>query len=624
MESITNDNPSATTTLLGNEDGNSEWSNIVTLQWNNIRVKTKAGRVLLDGVSGCAVPGEVVALMGASGAGKTTLLNTLLQRNLKGLEVEGEILVNGQNIGKGVTSVSAYVQQEDLFLGTLTVREHLEIQAKLRLPSSFSAEDRKNRVDDVMREMMLEKPAKSRIGVPGIKKGISGGEMKRLAFAAEMINNPPIIFCDEPTTGLDSHMSLQVVKALEEMAVEKGKTIICTIHQPSSEVFEMFDKVVFLAQGKIAFHGAIDEAIHHFADSGFMVPDHTNPADYYIDILAIRPSEAEKCKKVCKFLTDDFSKSSYKKKLLTIMDKTKHAKAMTPHRGANYLNILFALLYRYSLDNLRNPAIMRAKVVQKIFMGLFLGLLFFQLDVDQEGLSGYKGALFYYISELTYSTIYGIQAFMPADYPPLLREYHDRTYPLSSYYLAKLLSFLPIFTIDGMILVFCSYFFVGFPITFLQFMRQLFTCMVIEWNVAALGIAVCATAPSYAIAVTVTGPILTVFSLTGGIFTNTAEMHAWISWVQYLSWFRYGFESLTVNQFTHEKFANISCEVRTPDNANYQLPEGQCESNGMKVIENFNFHPDNMYFNWLAMIYLTVMIYVLGYIGLVRRVMAEK
>uniref|UniRef100_A0A8R1DW64 ABC transporter domain-containing protein n=1 Tax=Caenorhabditis japonica TaxID=281687 RepID=A0A8R1DW64_CAEJA len=193
-----------------------KWDNLVTLQWRNLKVEvasqsaddfwfqvtTSAGRVLLDGVSGCAVPGEVVALMGASGAGKTTLLNTLLQRNLKGLHVEGQIFVNGQEIGKAVTSVSAYVQQEDLFLGTLTVKQHLDIHAKLRLPPGTSSEEREKRVAEVMKEMLLEKPRDSRIG----------GEMKRLAFATEMLNNPPIIFCDEPTTGLDSHMSLQVVK----------------------------------------------------------------------------------------------------------------------------------------------------------------------------------------------------------------------------------------------------------------------------------------------------------------------------------------------------------------------------------------------------------------------------
>ncbi|CAI2349121.1 unnamed protein product [Caenorhabditis sp. 36 PRJEB53466] len=621
MESTKTD---ATNPLLSGAGEAAKWDNLVTLQWKNLKVTTKAGRVLLNGVSGCAVPGEVIALMGASGAGKTTLLNTLLQRNLRGLDVEGEILVNGQNIGKGVTSVSAYVQQEDLFLGTLTVKEHLNIQAKLRLPPGTSSAERARRVDEVMKEMLLEKPQNSRIGVPGIKKGISGGEMKRLAFATEMINNPPIIFCDEPTTGLDSHMSLQVVKTLEEMAVEQGKTIICTIHQPSSEVFEIFDKVVFLAQGRIAFHGAIDEAIHHFSACGYQVPDHTNPADYFIDTLAIKPSEADACKIRCTELCDKFEKSVYHERLLKLMDQTKGVRAMTPHHSAAYCVLLFALFHRYMLDNIRNPAIMKAKLFQKLFMGLFIGFLFYSLDVDQDGLVGFKGALFYYISELTYSTIFGIQAFMPADYPPLVREYDDRIYPISAYYIAKILSFLPIFTVDGVVLVVASYFFVGFPVSVHRFFRQIFTCMVIEWNVAALGIAVCATAPSYAIAVTVTGPLLTIFSLTGGLFTNVSEMHGWISWVQYLSWFRYGYESLVVNQFEDAKFDNITCKAIDPHGHKRTVPDSLCEKSGRTVVENFSFSQANFYTNWMAMIYLTLVIYVIGYMGLVRRVIANR
>ncbi|VDO92634.1 unnamed protein product [Heligmosomoides polygyrus] len=95
---------------------------LVSIQWRDVKVVTKGGRQILNGVNGIALPGEMLALMGASGAGKTTLLNTLLERNLTGLDVEGEVLVNGQKIGRGVTGVSAYVQQEDLFVGTLTVR----------------------------------------------------------------------------------------------------------------------------------------------------------------------------------------------------------------------------------------------------------------------------------------------------------------------------------------------------------------------------------------------------------------------------------------------------------------------------------------------------------------------
>ncbi|KAK6039018.1 hypothetical protein COOONC_23476, partial [Cooperia oncophora] len=154
------------------------------------------------------------------------------------------------------------------------------IQARIKLPSSFTTAMRIARVEEVMKDMLLEGSQSSRIGVPGIVKGISGGEMKRLAFASEMLSNPPILFCDEPTSGLDSYMAELVVTRLESLAGDRGKTIICTIKQPSSEV-------VFLAQGRVAFHGAPDEAITFFAKCGFMLPDHTNPADHFTDVTRI-------------------------------------------------------------------------------------------------------------------------------------------------------------------------------------------------------------------------------------------------------------------------------------------------------------------------------------------------
>lgn len=122
----------------------------VSLSWENIQVTTKTGKTILNGINGATLPGQVVALMGASGAGKTTLLNTLLQRNLKGLKIGGDVLLEGRPIRKNsIGSVSAYVQQEDLFIGTLTVKEHLTMQANLRLHKNMTKEQRKKRVNSV-------------------------------------------------------------------------------------------------------------------------------------------------------------------------------------------------------------------------------------------------------------------------------------------------------------------------------------------------------------------------------------------------------------------------------------------------------------------------------------------
>uniref|UniRef100_A0A915Q3R9 ABC transporter domain-containing protein n=1 Tax=Setaria digitata TaxID=48799 RepID=A0A915Q3R9_9BILA len=229
---------------------------LVFLTWENLTVIAKqTKRLLLQNVTGIAEPGQLIALMGASGAGKTTLLNALLQRNVKGLKISGVVKINGHVVGRKITKVSAYIQQQNLFVNSLTVYEHLILQAALRLPASFTKREKETRVKQVIHDLELEHCVSSRIGLCGLKSGITSGEAKRLAFATEILTNPSLLFADEPTTGIDSFMAYHIVKVLERMASENGKTIICTIHQPASDTFEMFDRVVFLANGRIAFLG---------------------------------------------------------------------------------------------------------------------------------------------------------------------------------------------------------------------------------------------------------------------------------------------------------------------------------------------------------------------------------
>ncbi|EYB86133.1 hypothetical protein Y032_0285g1361 [Ancylostoma ceylanicum] len=288
-----------------------------------------------------------------------------------------------------------------------------------------------------MKDMLLEGAQSSRIGVPGIIKGISGGEMKRLAFASKMLSNPPLLFCDEPTTGLDSHMAEVVVKRLESLSIERGKTILCTINQPSSEVFELFHKVVFLAQGRVAFHGTPDEAVTFFAKCGYVIPDHTNPADHCIDTLAVWPDNAEECKRKANEICDDFLVSPLSQRIQVQIAAAEQKRTLKPHLGPHFLRLVSGLFLRYAKDNIRNKSVMRAKFVQKAFMALFLGSLYFQTEPDQDGVSNLKGILFFFCSELTYPTIYGIQTYMPGEFALLVREYHDGSYPVLAYYIAK-------------------------------------------------------------------------------------------------------------------------------------------------------------------------------------------
>uniref|UniRef100_A0A1I8EH54 ABC transporter domain-containing protein n=1 Tax=Wuchereria bancrofti TaxID=6293 RepID=A0A1I8EH54_WUCBA len=580
----------------------------VFLTWEGLSVTAKkTKRLLLHDVTGIAQPGQLIALMGASGAGKTTLLNALLHRNVKGLKISGVVKVNGE-------IVSAYIQQQNLFINSLTVYEHLILQAALRLPSSFTKREKELRVKQVIADLELERCISSHIGVSGIEKGITSGEAKRLSFATEILTNPSLLFADEPTTGIDSFMAYHIVKVLERMASENGKTIICTIHQPASDIFEMFDRVVFLANGKIAFLGSPSEALRFYADIGYPIPAHTNPADFFIQTLAIVPGDEEKCVERANQIVNAFRKSKYEIKVLEYLQfGNKHFQAQPVEHGkASISTLVYALFIRSIKQNLRNPALLWAKLVQKIVMGLFLGTLYLQTKMNQDGIINIKGALFYYISELTYSTIFGIQTFLPSDFPLLVREYHDGIYPVICYYLSMIMSYLPIFTIDGICMVCISYYLIGLHPTFTTFLITLLICILIEWSAISIGIMLSSISPSYAIALSISGPLLTVLSITGGLYSNVRTIHDSMRWVQ----FRFGYESLIINEFSH--YDNISCLLSNGKHA------AICENSGKSVISNLNFEANNMHMNMGIMIFYTLCVFLIGYIGLVLRVQLAR
>lgn len=250
----------------------------------NVRRQT-----LVDNVSGSAQPGKLTVIMGPSGAGKTTLLNCLANRTTA---TKGQVLVNGEPWRQSLTKLSAYVEQESLMFPLLTIEEYLTVSAYLRIKEPLTDEQRAQRVETVMQDLDLTKNRDTLIGGAAARiTGLSGGEMKRTQFAAEVLTNPSIIFCDEPTSGLDSFMAAAIVKHLRTMSTEGGfrRTVVATIHQPSSQVFGLFDELIVMAQGRVAFSASAAEAVTHFDSLGFPVPPNYNPADHLMEILSVLP-----------------------------------------------------------------------------------------------------------------------------------------------------------------------------------------------------------------------------------------------------------------------------------------------------------------------------------------------
>ena len=172
--------------------------------------------------------------------------------------------------------------QNDVLLQSLTVRETLEYVAALKL--KLGTQDRKEIVNKLVHDLKLEKCVDVVVG-GDLLKGISGGEKKRTAIAFELISDPNVIMLDEPTSGLDSLTAFIICNYLRDLARKENKTILMTIHQPNSDIFKLFDKLILLVEGRMVYQGAAREAVTYFDRMGFICPDFSNPPDYFMSIL---------------------------------------------------------------------------------------------------------------------------------------------------------------------------------------------------------------------------------------------------------------------------------------------------------------------------------------------------
>ncbi len=240
---------------------------------------------VLANCSGLVKPGEIIAILGPSGAGKTTLLNVLAGRADYGT-LQGSVLANGRKRDSSWKRVAAYVEQDDILYADLTVRETLLFAAKLRLPEKMSEEEKIHRADSLLQALGLTHIANSRIG-GNEKRGISGGERKRVSIAIELVSDPGIVFLDEPTSGLDSFIATTVADKARELAKVDNKAVLLTIHQPRVRILNLFDKIILMSQGQMVFFGSVPEALDHFKKLGFECPQMENPADFFLDMITV-------------------------------------------------------------------------------------------------------------------------------------------------------------------------------------------------------------------------------------------------------------------------------------------------------------------------------------------------
>ncbi|CAH1245185.1 ABCG1 [Branchiostoma lanceolatum] len=580
---------------------------------------TPATTHILRGVSGIAKSGTLLAIMGSSGAGKTTLLNTLTQRNCSQFDIEGAVKVNGQPWNRNISSMSAYIQQNDLFVEILTVREHLIFQASLRMDKHITRDNRMELVEEVINEMGLSKCADTRIGTPGRTTGISGGERKRLAFASELLTNPSLMFCDEPTSGLDSSMTHNVVASLKQLAA-KGRTVVCTIHQPPSEVFAMFDQILLLAEGRVAYMGPSQNAVAFFHSAGYDCPKNFNPADFYIYTLAIQPGYEEECKAKVKDICDRYQQSDH---CTAINNQLHHADGHmglgllenrsggSPYK-ASWWQQFVALMWRCSVNAIRQPKIFTARLVQALVISLLVGLVYLQTAYDQKGIQDFNGVLFVMIIQNAMPAINAVVQTFPLELDIFKREHRNGMYRTDVYFICKVLAEMPISIILPLIYTSVVYWMVGLYPGWKQYLIAVGVTVLAANVSTAFGYVISASTSSLQTAVTLANLPLVPLILFGGFFINTKSVPVYFIWLEYISWFKYGNEVMAVNQW--RDVTNITCSPS----------DGACAGTGMDVLRSLNYSEDNVIFDIGAMLGLMMGFLLLAFVLLLIRSYKSK
>ncbi|CAM9157731.1 unnamed protein product [Ectocarpus fasciculatus] len=522
-------------------------------------IVNKKTRQLLRDVTFHLEPGEMCALMGPSGAGKSTLLDMIADRKKIGMW-SGQILINQRPRSLLFNRNSAYVLQDDVHIATLTVRETIVYAAWTRMPEGTPVAEREERVNFLL-DMMGIGHVKDSIVGDAMHKGISGGQLKRLSIAVEIVHLPNLIFLDEPTSGLDSSIALEVMSSVRRLA-DQNRTCVSTIHQPSPEVFALFDRAVLLCDGRLVYSGPADEAVTHFTRPalGYKYDPDENPSEFIIDVCGglINP-EGQEYPRTAIELEKLFRESPYAK-IADRKDLPPEVIEFDRRHATNKVTQFKMLLHRAWTNIIRDKGDMRAAIGKNVMIALLTGIIFFgQADISEPLIDETTGiqtsevtnmcAMLFFI--MMYCLMNNLQAI-----PSLCdkntiyrRELASFGYCASPYWLVTCFVQLPLILFTHTIFVVILYHLCKFPADsgyFFYFYFNLLMANLASFYFAQLLAAATGSAQLAFAIFPMTFLFLSMFAGFAVPVGSVPDMWTWAPWISYA---RYVFEGQMVNEF---------------------------------------------------------------------------
>uniref|UniRef100_A0A674NRJ1 ATP-binding cassette, sub-family G (WHITE), member 2a n=1 Tax=Takifugu rubripes TaxID=31033 RepID=A0A674NRJ1_TAKRU len=537
--------------------------------------------------SGIMKPG-LNAIMGATGSGKSSFLDILAARK-DPAGLMGEVLINGAPQPPNFKCLSGYVVQDDVVMGTLTVRENLNFSAALRLPTYVTQKEKQQKVNKLIEELGLGRVADSRVGTQLIR-GISGGERKRTNIGMELIIDPSVLFLDEPTTGLDASTANSVLLLLKRMA-KNGRTIILSIHQPRYSIYRLFDSLTLLVNGKQVYHGPAQRALAYFSDIGYTCETHNNPADFFLDIINGDMTAVANSREGC----DGKRCSSQQETQYSHKDSV--LKRTAPSRTITY-NTSFLTQFKWVLKRTFRNLMLNPQTSVAQIVGVHKLHCVFRF-----------GALFFIIVNQCFSSLSSAELFI-SERKLFIHEYISGYYRLSVYFLSKLLSdILMLRTIPAVVFTCVAYFMIGLKMTTEAFFLFMFTVILVAYTSTSMALAISADQTVVAIAnifMTIACVFMMIFA---GLLVNLPSIVNWLAWLKYLSIPRYGISALLINEYTGLNFCkgvNIS-----------EIPPGViCTGEAFLTGQGVDFSPWGFWQNHVALGIMTTCFLTITYLKL--------
>lgn len=515
-----------------------------TLEWKDVRFSV-GDREILKGLDGKVGPTELCALLGPSGAGKTSLMNILAGRitSSKGKAVSGTMTVNKETVNPvEFRRHVSYVLQEDALFATSTTREALEFSAALRLPRHTTLEERERIVEQLLRSLGLKHVENTMCG-SAMVRGLSGGEKKRVSIGVELVTNPRVLFLDEPSSGLDSYSAYQVVSILRALA-RSGCAVLCTIHQPSSEIFSIFDKCIALANGNVMYQGGVTTMATNLEKLGFRMPTNTNPADFIMVLAQTKTAD-----ELPQFDEERDGREPGEDSLRPQSNFDEDSSSFTTVRTSSSWRQMTLLAQREFRNLGRDKGALIGRFGITAFLNLLFGWIFFQA-ADPASSNYTTQSHFGALTNIFISALFG------ASQPPLLtfplerivflREYATGTYSSAPYFFSKLLIELPLYLVTSLFIMIIVYWLIGFQGPFIILTLEVFLLQVVSASYAfLLGAIVSDVKQAQEFAPLVFVPQL----LFTGFFISIEQIPASIRWIQYICSLKYGLNLAMITEF---------------------------------------------------------------------------